>query len=358
MEILKKPLKIGIIGASRRLFNYYLDILSRAAKRGDIKVVAIYNRTRSNGEKGAEALGCPYFDNLKSVFDDDNIQAVINLLREEIKDHTTLQTLVVGKHIFLETPATHTGIMARRLLDLAGRNNLKVGVAEDFAFFPESQLQRQIISSGILGKPLVVFNDGAGFAYHAMARLGLILSEQDKPISYKFIREKIKQDLSIDFLRIRFQSGINFFQRFPSPKNHFFRRSSQWRILCENGVLTNDEILINSQNQTIERRPFNRQIIDGVVKAINVEIGGKKFAWTLPNDMVGWDYKKYSLAFVFDNFISSLTTGQPVLYDPARAARDILMWRSSRIVSRLNLPISIPAGALAIVERWSSLIKR
>lgn len=350
---MRKPIKVGIIGVGKRFFNFYLDLLSRASKRGDVEVVMLYNRTRSNGEKAAKILDCRYTDGIDDVLGNHEIDAILNVLKGKIKDKVALQVLAAGKHMFLETPAAHTSIVVRRLLDLARRNNLKVGVAEDFAFFPESQLQRQIVSFGILGKPLAIFNDEAGFAYHAMARLGFVLSDKDKPISYKFFREKIWRGLAIDFLRIKFKSGIIFFQRFPNPKGHFFRQSSQWRILCEKGVLSDEGAVVCGKDGTPENKYFNKNIINGSVRSIEIEIGGQSFSWLMPDDMAGWDYKKYTLAFLFDNFISSLITGQSILYDLARAERGILMWRSSCVASKLNLPTGIPSLLLSIIERFT-----
>lgn len=344
---MSNPVKIGIIGAGSRFFKYYVDILNLHAKSGLIEVVGIYNRTESRGQEAAELVGCKYYSSLDELLSNTEIDAVINVLRGEIKDQVNISALQSGKHIFSETPAALSLRNLKKMRNLAMKSGKACAIAEDFAFYPEAQLQKQVIDSGLLGNIIEVFNDRASFGYHALARLHTQLGKLSKPIKYKITTKIFPKNIKMQNLELYFRD-FTYKEHFPIPKNSPVRENSSWTVVGEGGMISEKELVICDKNSS-KTYPTHKISLtdgpDGVVVSLKLDVEGHHFEWQLPDAQVEWSRKKYALAYNFEKFIAAVSEEGKVAYGLEQTELDILMWKSLSVLSRIS-PISIRAPIL------------
>jgi len=87
----------------------------------------------------------------KKVLSDDSVQAVV--IATPVSTHFPLakESLLAGKHVFVEKPFTHSSKAAEELIELADKNNLTLMVGHTFEYSPPVLKIKQIIDSGELG---------------------------------------------------------------------------------------------------------------------------------------------------------------------------------------------------------------
>ncbi len=332
MTHLTRPIKIGVIGTGNRFFSYYVDILLEFEERGLIEIVGVQNRTESKGRRAAKLLACKYYTSTSDIIN--NSEAVINILKGEIKHKVSATILHNRKNLFMEAPAGYRSSDVRELAQLAKKYELIVETAEDNSFFPGAQIQRKIIKSGLMGKVLSVFNDEKYYAYHPIGRLHTLVGDLPTVTSYKIKTIQIKQGIKIVQKHISFGPNLHYFERLPDPKKHCLRQSGSWKVLCERGVMTDDYILFAESGETlkfpmvIKNKPSQNN--QEYINSLEVTIKGTSFSWISPWPH-SWTKKHTSLADVLKNFLETTQGKGKLLYGLEKAQVDIKLWRSSEL---------------------------
>lgn len=345
--VIAPPIRVGIVGIGRRYRKYYEDVLRVLVTRGAIRVVGCYNRTLPKAQVAAERFGTVACEDLGSLLRHEP-DAVLNLVKGDMKEVFAGQILSAKKHLFLETPAASS---SRRISSLLSESKtLKVQVAEDFAFFPEAQLQSNILSTGVLGPVRAVINDESGYAYHGFARLQSAL--KGSPLAKRF------RSLAVPGYRIfciGFGDGVQYIQRFPVPKDHASRSLSSWKIVGNDWVMDDDGVVL-TENGGKQRIPFRLNGdgvsgADGSVKRIAAEIRGNTFVWEADAGTAHWSRKKQSLFFLLKDFIEAIQMDRHPVYGLQWSGDSVSFWRISKMLAKLPLPISVPGSAVRLIER-------
>jgi predicted dehydrogenase len=125
---LKKPLKIGVMGAGH-LGKIHLRLLKESER---YELIGFYDPDKKSSTALSEDLGYTYFKSQKSLI---AACEVIDIVTPTLYHHRiAMDCLEHGKHVFLEKPITHTVKEAKEIVALAKAKNLKgqVGHVERF----------------------------------------------------------------------------------------------------------------------------------------------------------------------------------------------------------------------------------
>jgi len=143
--------KVGVVGCGNISGAYFT-----AAKKFDVmEIVACadleLDRAKAQIEKfELNAKACT----VDELLADPQISIVINLTIPNAHHSVAKAALLAGKSVHNEKPLAITRAQGLELLDLAARNNLRVGAAPDTFFGGGIQTCRKLIDDGWIGRPV------------------------------------------------------------------------------------------------------------------------------------------------------------------------------------------------------------
>lgn len=260
-------MKTGIIGCGAVVQKNYLSVLPSIPF---LTVTDVYDVNISSAQKIAERINARVstLDEIKA-----NVDVVIIATPPQTHYQLVKEFLSAGKNVICEKPFVEKKIFAQELLTLSQEKNSNVFVAHFRRCFPQLQLARSIIASGILGKvqafsaieggrftweaksgytstdPFggVLFDTGAHTLDMALYACGFDLEEIDFVVS-AIERDKCEPSNEIK-AQLIFQkantsgTAFIFFSRYKVLANII-------RITCENGSL---EFSVGLTNQILLR---------------------------------------------------------------------------------------------------------
>lgn len=144
-------LRFGILGAANIV---PIAFINPARSHAEVVVDAVAARDPARAKAFAKKYSIPRtFDSYQELLDDPAIDAVYNPLPNGLHYEWTIKALKAGKHVLLEKPATNTAAEARSIFALAKEKNLVVLEAFHYRFHPAIQKVKEIVDSGVIGKP-------------------------------------------------------------------------------------------------------------------------------------------------------------------------------------------------------------
>ena len=139
----------GVIGCGV-ISTAYLKAAQRFA---NIELRAVADMRSANAEKQAAAFGVPAL-RVDQLLKRDDIEIVVNLTVPLAHTDVSLAVLAAGKHVHSEKPLGVTLVEARKLVDAAGKNALRLGSAPDTFLGGSHQTARQCVDDGLIGRPV------------------------------------------------------------------------------------------------------------------------------------------------------------------------------------------------------------
>lgn len=147
-----KKMKTALIG-SGMISGIYLENMKNRYKILDL--VGCSDIIPDRSKKRAEEFGIKQMTN-EEIFADPEIEMVVNTTYPVAHFEVAKAALEAGKNVYTEKMTTMTVDESTYLIDLAKKKGLFVGGAPDTFLSGAFQTARQIIDSGILGKPVMV----------------------------------------------------------------------------------------------------------------------------------------------------------------------------------------------------------
>ncbi len=142
-------LRIGVLGAARIA---PMALIRPARDTVGVSVTAVAARDRA--EKFARKHGIEKIhDDYDSLLADSDIDAIYNPLPNSLHAEWTLRALDAGKHVLCEKPFTSNASEAERVHQAAERSDRVVMEAFHYRYHPLAQRLRDLVASGVLGKP-------------------------------------------------------------------------------------------------------------------------------------------------------------------------------------------------------------
>ena len=87
---------------------------------------------------------------------DEEVEVVLNLTVPVAHAEVSLAALRAGKHVYTEKPLAVSSEDGRRMLEVAGEENLRIGCAPDTFLGGGLQTCRSVVDEGIIGEPVAV----------------------------------------------------------------------------------------------------------------------------------------------------------------------------------------------------------
>src|SRR3954468_8938426 len=145
---------IGVIGCGV-ISKAYMTAMKRFA---NIELRAVADMRQSAAEARGAEFGVPAM-RVDQMLKRDDVEIVVNLTVPLAHTDVSLAVLNAGKHVHSEKPLGVNVAEARKVMELAGQKNLRVGCAPDTFLGGGHQTARKLIDEGAIGTP------GAGTAF-------------------------------------------------------------------------------------------------------------------------------------------------------------------------------------------------
>ncbi len=143
------PFRVGLIGCGR-ISDVYLE---NCARFDEIEVVACASLDLAESQAKAAQHGIPKACTPGVIFDDPDIDVVLNLTIPAAHSEVGFMALEAGKHVYAEKPFATELADGERLLSLARQRGLVIGNAPDTFLGGRWQTVRKLLDEGVIGKP-------------------------------------------------------------------------------------------------------------------------------------------------------------------------------------------------------------
>lgn len=144
--------RIGILGLGA-ISGIYLKNLTGLFK--ETEVVGIYDLIPEKMEQAQKEYGIPKaYSSMEEMFQDKDIEIILNLTRPFEHYETTKAALLAGKHVYSEKPLAATFEEGKELVALAQEKGLLLGGAPDTFLGAAIQTCRKLIDDGFIGRPI------------------------------------------------------------------------------------------------------------------------------------------------------------------------------------------------------------
>ena len=145
-------LKIGMVGVGA-ISGIYLENITKTFK--EIELVAVCDLIKERALNAQEKYNIPkVYDTMYELFEDEEIDIVLNLTRPYEHFEVSKEALLHGKHVYSEKPLGATLAEGKELVRIAEEKGLMIGGAPDTFLGSGIQTCRKIIDSGMIGKPI------------------------------------------------------------------------------------------------------------------------------------------------------------------------------------------------------------
>lgn len=144
--------KIGIVGQGN-ISGIYLSNIGHMFP--NIVVAGTCDLVREKAETMAKLFGVPrIYRDMYELFDDPEVDIVLNITRPNDHYGVTKAALLAGKHVYSEKPLATYLALGKELVALAKERGLYLGGAPDTFMGAAIQTARKCIDAGMIGTPV------------------------------------------------------------------------------------------------------------------------------------------------------------------------------------------------------------
>lgn len=153
-------LKVGWIGAG----GIGRHLAASAKPVEEIEIAGFADVDRAAAEKAANDFGAALYDDWQSLLKEESIQAVVIATPPFAHLDQVMGALEAGKHVFCEKPLALSVADCETMIQAADQANKTFMVGQVLRLFPLFYKSKEILDSGVLGKPQSLFIRRAGLA--------------------------------------------------------------------------------------------------------------------------------------------------------------------------------------------------
>lgn len=144
--------RIGILGLGA-ISGIYLENLSKLFR--EVEIIGVYDLIPEKTETAKREYGITRsYSSMSEMFQDPDIDIILNLTRPYEHYATTKAALLAGKHVYVEKPLAATFEEGKELAALAEEKHLMLGGAPDTFLGAGIQTCRKLIDEGFIGRPI------------------------------------------------------------------------------------------------------------------------------------------------------------------------------------------------------------
>ncbi len=146
--------KVGIVGAGA-ISNNYLRYAAEAFS-DYYEVVAVSDLLVDKAKERAEKFGIARYGTPDIVYNDPEIDIVLNLTIPAAHEEVTVRALESGKHVYTEKPLACTREGMKHIMDVASKCGKRVGCTPDSFMSAPAQTAKKAIEEDWIGAPVGV----------------------------------------------------------------------------------------------------------------------------------------------------------------------------------------------------------
>jgi len=151
--------RFGIIGCSKIANRSTIPAILNS---DCAKLEMIGSRSLEIAKTFAKTFGCKKFGSYADILNDNNIDAVYISLPIALHEEWAIKAAKAGKHVLCEKSSTVSFESAKRMVDAAKQNNVRLMEGFMFRFHPQHKKVLELIQNNVIGK-LFAFDGMYGF---------------------------------------------------------------------------------------------------------------------------------------------------------------------------------------------------
>ena len=144
-----EPLKFGIIGCSRIAKRSVIPAIIKS-EFAEVKIIG--SRSTEKAKEFASEFNCEKFGTYEDVISDDSVDAVYISTPINTHEEWSIKATEAGKHVYVEKSSTTDFDSARRMVESAKENNVRLMEGFMFRFHPQHQKVKELIKEGKIGE--------------------------------------------------------------------------------------------------------------------------------------------------------------------------------------------------------------
>jgi len=143
--------KVGVVGCGN-ISSIYFENLTKVFM--NTEVYACADLIEERAKEAAEKYSIPHVLTTEELLENEDIQIVLNLTVPKMHFEVCRETLLAGKHVYVEKPLSLTLEQGNELVGLAKERNLMLGCAPDTFLGGGLQTCRNLLDDGFIGTPV------------------------------------------------------------------------------------------------------------------------------------------------------------------------------------------------------------
>jgi len=155
----KIKIKFGILGCSRIAVKRMMPAIVNSEYA---KLVAVGSRDLNKAKEVALRFRVNNYGAYEDILINKEIQAIYISLPNSLHEEWAIKACEAGKHVICEKPAGISYAAAKRMVDAAKKNNIRLMEGLMFRYHPQQLKVKELIREGTLGE-LIKFDGCLGF---------------------------------------------------------------------------------------------------------------------------------------------------------------------------------------------------
>lgn len=216
-------LKVGLVGAGKRISEFYLPILQQLSAH--YEVVGVTSRSHESSRRFESQTGISSFLNAAELVEQQKPELLIVAVSDTANEAMIPQLLDLGTPILSETPLAWSASGVRSLINKAAAKGVPLGVAEQFPSLPLEQFRKELMDLGVFGEIYAAFNDFHSYSYHGIAQLRRYI--RGFPTNVRNVEYAVGNEVRLQSGSVAFSSGASLFHNWAisgaplQPNVHF-----------------------------------------------------------------------------------------------------------------------------------------
>ena len=142
-------LKFGIIGCSRIAKR---SVIPAILKSEFAELEIIGSRSTDKAKEFAKDFNCKKFGSYEDVISDDSVDIVYISTPISTHEEWSIKAIAAGKHVYVEKSSTYSFDSAKKMVQSAKENNVRLMEGFMFRFHPQHQKVKELINEGKIGE--------------------------------------------------------------------------------------------------------------------------------------------------------------------------------------------------------------
>ena len=144
-----EPLKFGIIGCSRIAKRSVIPAIIKS-EYAELEIIG--SRSIDKAKDFAKEFNCEKFGTYEDVISDDSVDVVYISTPIDTHAKWSNKATAAGKHVYVEKSSTYSFDSAKKMVQSAKENNVRLMEGFMFRFHPQHQKVKELINEGKIGE--------------------------------------------------------------------------------------------------------------------------------------------------------------------------------------------------------------